>query len=82
VSGLVPYGKLVIKRNLEDLLVELLFRGAEDEDIPSNIKGRITLLKEYETRRLLEAENMSQCDAVKHKAFRKQSGASFKLTDA
>jgi len=81
VTGLVPYGKLVIKRNLEDLLVELRFRGAEEEEIPPNIKGRIELLKKHETKRLMEAENMSQRDAVKHRAFRKQSGAPFNLID-
>jgi len=81
VTGLIPYGKLVIKRNMDDLKVELEHRGVEPEDAPSKISKRIEALKELETQRLMDAENMSRMDASKHKAFCIQSGAAFKLRD-
>jgi len=82
VTGLIPYGKLVIKRNMEDLKTELECRGVAPEDVPSKISKRIEALKEIETQRLMDSENMSRLDASKHKAFRIQSSAPFKLTDA
>jgi len=81
-TGLIPHGKLVIKCNMEDLKTELECRGVEPEDAPSKMSKRIEALKELETQRLMDSENMSRLDASKHKAFLIQSIAPFKLTDA
>jgi len=80
-TGLVPYGKLVKKRNLEDLRVELEFRGLEPNGVPALTSERVKALKELETQRLIDQENLSRLDANKHKAFRIQSTALFKLID-
>ena len=81
VTGLVPYGKLVQARNMDDLRIELLFRGVEERDIPTQVTARKDKLKVLESERLIEEENMTAQDATKHKAFKKLSDAPFRLTD-
>ena len=82
VSGLIPYGKLVKKRNMDDLKSELMCRGVPEEQIiPASISERKELLKELEIRRLMEDERMIKTDAMKVKAFKILSDAPFKLND-
>jgi len=82
VTGLIPYGKLVKKRNMEDLQDELLHRGVEPEDVPKSITDRKKMLQDLEMQRLLEA-GMEQQAATEQskKHFLKQSDAPFKLDD-
>lgn len=82
VTGLIPYGKLVKARNMQDLEVELLFRGVPDDAIPASVSDRKDMLKQLEFERLMSDCGMSEQDAIGHKAFKKQSSAPFRLTDA
>jgi len=81
VSGLIPYGKLVQARNFDDLKRELEFRGIEPEDVPDLVSLRVKKLKELESKRLIEHDNMTPLDAAKHKAFKILSTAKFRLRD-
>jgi len=81
VKGLVPYGKLVQARNMDDLRIELLFRGISEEDIPAKVSGGKEKLKLLECERLINEENMTAQDAAKHKAFKRLSEAPFELTE-
>jgi len=79
VTGLIPYGKLVIARNMDDLRVELEFRGVAPADVPDAITKRKELLKAFETQRLIAA-GVSAAVAEAKKEFMMQSAAPFKLT--
>jgi len=81
VTGLVPCGKLVQARNMDDLRIELLHRGVEPQDVPPQVTARKDKLRILESERLIEEENMTAQDATKHKAFKKLSDAPFRLTD-
>jgi len=81
VTGRIAYGKLTKKRNMQDMEVELLHRGVDQGDVPTGITDRKALLKELETKRLVEVGGMPQAEAEEQKAFLVLSSAEFKLTD-
>jgi len=81
VSGLVPYGKLVQARNMEDLRIELLFRDIPEDAMPDSVTDRKDMLKLLEAERLMMDVGMPESDTINHKAFKKLSAAPFKLTD-
>jgi len=82
VTGLIPYGKLVKSRNMEDLKTELLHRGVAADKVPKSITDRKNMLKELELKRLKDAGiDVTAAKAQADKHFQKQSAAPFKLTD-
>ena len=81
VSGLIPCGKLVKARNMEDLKIELLFRDVPEDVVPDSITERKDWLKMLEAERLMMDYGMPESDAIAHKAFKKLSAAPFLLTD-
>jgi len=82
VTGLVPCGKLVKSRHMEDLKTELLYRGVKTEDVPKKITNRKQLLQELELNRLIE-EGMEKPQAATQakKHFKVLSTAPFKLVE-
>ena len=67
---------------MDDLETELLFRGVEEDEMPSKISERKDLLKQLETDRLLsEGVPQQEAQALAKKHFKKLSNAPFKLTD-
>ena len=80
VTGLIPYGKLVKAKHMEDLKVELIFRGVPEEEVPVSITERKELLKTLEGERMV-MEGMNHDDAFALKTFKKQSRAPFNLVD-
>jgi len=79
VTGKIPYGKLVRKRNMNDLAMELAFRGVDQ--IPESITKRKDLLRKLEAERLISECGVETRDAATHKEFKKLSDAPFKLHD-
>jgi len=82
VTGLIPYGKLTKKRNLDDHKVELMFRGMPEDQAPKNITERKNALKKLKTKRLIDNgvdKAVAEEQAKQH--FMKQSTAPFKTTD-
>ena len=82
VTGLIPFGKLVKKRNLNDLKIELLYRNVPENQIPKSITERKNMLQDQECKRLI-GEGVEQVVAMAQskKHFKKQSAAPFKLVD-
>jgi len=80
ITGLIPYGKLVKARNMEDLRIEFLFRGVPEEEIPKKISDQKAKLKQLEFNRLLSfgMEGKAASEQAK-KYFMKLSTAPFKL---
>jgi len=66
VSGLVPYGKLFLKKHdhMRGLEVELLHRGTLPANMPDKITGRKDLLKQLETQRLITEEGVDMKTAA------------------
>jgi len=82
VAGLVPHSRLKKARNLDDLKVELPFRGMKDEEIPKSTSDRKSSLKQLEFKRLLAAGVEGEAAAEQAKqCFWKESTAPFKLND-
>ena len=67
---------------MQDLEVELLFRGVPGDAVPASVTERKEMLKQLEVERLVLECGASEQTAVSHKAFKKQSSAPFRLTDA
>lgn len=84
VTGLIPYSKVTKKRNMEDVVKEILHRQWQlnyQSPLPNTMPLRKDLLKKLETIRLIEEESMAVDAAAEHKSFLIQSDAEFKMTD-
>jgi len=81
VTGLIPHGKLVKARNMDDLRIELLSRDVPEDVVPDSITERKEMLKQLEVERLMSDCGVPEADALAHKEFKKMSNAPFKLTD-
>jgi len=81
VTGLIPYGRLVQSRHMDDLRIELLSRHVPEEEIPNSVTERKDMLRFFEIERLV-ADGMREEDAANLKTFKKLSNAPFKLNGA
>jgi len=82
VKGLIPCSKLIKRQNLDDLKVDLLFRGVKEDVIPKSITDRKNELRKLELMWLRvvgveEAAAKKQADSH----FQMQSFALFELED-
>lgn len=83
VTCLIPYGKLVKARNMDDLRIELLTRGVlvPADLVPDSVTERKQMLKQLEAERLMMECGVPEADALAHAEFKKMLDAPFKLSD-
>jgi len=84
VSGLLPYTKVTKKRNMDDIVTEILHRQWQlnyHGPIPNTMPLRKDLLRRLETIRLIEEDAMAVDAAASHTSFIIQSDAEFRTTD-